>query len=102
MTVVVAKQLDSPGGHTNFWYGEQWHKTLLLQHGVAVPSPGLFREWVTTERPGHLPLGSVVLLRQLSGRPIVLVCVYTSVFLWTPFKGQRWQTGFNIFSTVSK
>lgn len=86
-----------------------WRAIILLQciqpqqFAVAVTSPGLFKEWVTTEKPGRLPLGPVVLLGQLSGRPIVLVCVCAHLcFCGRPFKGQRWQTGFNIFSTLSK
>lgn len=48
---------------------------MTQQLAAAVTSPGLFKEWVTTETPGRLPLGPVVLLGQLSGRPVVLVCV---------------------------
>ena len=69
------------------------------QLAAAATSPGLFKEWVTTKTPGRLPLGPVVLLGQLSGRPIVLVCLYAHLcFCGLTFKGQRWQTGFNIFS----
>lgn len=68
------------------------------QLAVAVTSPGLFKEWVTTETPGRLPLGPAVLLGQLSGRPVVLVYVCAHLC----FKGQRWQTSFNIFSALSK
>lgn len=45
------------------------------QLAVTVTSPGLFKERVSEETPGRVPLGLVVLLGLLSGRPIVRVCV---------------------------
>lgn len=76
---------------------------MTKQPAVVVTSPGLFKEWVTTETPGRLPLGPVVLLGQLSGRPVGLVCVCAHLcFCGRPIKGLCWRAGFNIFSTVSK
>lgn len=70
---------------------------------AAATSPGLFKEWVSAETPGRLPLGPVVLLGQLSGRPLGLVCVCMHLcFRGRPIKGQCRQAGFNIFSSLSK
>lgn len=44
---------------------------------VGTISPGIFIERITGEIPGRLPLGHVVLLGQLSGRPEALVYMYT-------------------------
>lgn len=67
---------------------------------AAVTSPGLFKEWVSAETPGRLPLGPVVGLGQLSGRPLGPVCVCIHLcFRRSPIKQQY---RFNIFSTLAK
>lgn len=69
---------------------------------AAVTSPGLFKEGVSTETPGRLPLGPVVLLGQLSGRPLGLVCVCMHLcFPGRPIKGSHQRAGFNIFTALS-
>lgn len=49
-----------------------WIAFVTKQPTKAVICPGLFKEWVNVERPGCLPLGPVVLVGELSVRPVVL------------------------------
>lgn len=97
-TSVAAAQLDSQEVTQTFGMERSSADLFLLgaavtqQLAVAVTSSGLFKEWVTTETPGRLPLGPVVLLGRLSGRPIVLVCVCVCAHLCLcgqPVKGQH-------------
>lgn len=80
-----------------------WQELQSSLPTAAVTSPGLFKEWVSAETPGRLPLGPVVVLGQLSGRPVGPVCVCIHLyFRRRPIRQQcRW-AGFNIFSTLSK
>lgn len=78
MVGAVAEQSKYPRGHANscavcIFRTKRPH--------VVVTSPGLLKEWVTTETPGLLPLGAVVLLGQLFGRPVGLVCVCTHIWV---------------------
>lgn len=67
---------------------------MTKQSAVVETSQGLFKEWVTTETPGRLPQGHVVLLGQLSGRPVGLVCVRVHLcFAGRLIKGRRWLAG---------
>lgn len=108
MTGAVAEESDWPRGHTDFWSGRVNSAELSLcrtvmtkQSAIVETSQGLFKEWVTTETPGRLPQGHVVLLGQLSGRPVGLVCVRVHLcFAGRLIKGRRWLADFNIFSTI--
>lgn len=74
--------VDDPRGRVMFWSELQ-----SCRPAAAATSPGLFKEWVSAETPGRLPLGPVVLLGQPSGRPVGLVCV--CVRLCFPWKANQ-------------